>query len=158
MLAPAAAAAGSGWNESAKVGGQSMMTYTVDSLTFGTKGWRAHVSFDNVSKATIAVGSGFGVAFFGDARTVDTTKAVGFAVASTFSTKLPKSLKPGASWTGVIGGVGRLTRSQRVWARVVFGPFTGIPGIGGKIVWITDHAKVLTGPVSSPPVATGPVI
>ena len=154
VLAPAAAATSSGWNEGAKVGGRSVMTYTVDSLTFGTKGWQAHVSFRNLSKATIAVGTGFGVAFFGDARTVDTTKAVGFAVASTFSTKLPKSLKPGASWTGVIGGVGSLTRSQTVWARLIFGPFTGLPGIGGRMVWITDHAKMLTGPLSPAPTAT----
>ena len=158
LLAPAAAATSSGWNETAKSGGTSIMTYTVDSFTFGSKGWQAHVTFRNLSKATITVGRGFGVAFFGDAHTEDTARAVGFAIASTFSTKLPKSLRPGASWTGVIGGTGSLTRSQKVWARVVFGPFTGLPGIGTSMVWITDHAKVLSGPLSLAPVVTGPVI
>ncbi len=161
LLAPAAAAGSAAWNETAKVGGVSIMTYTVDSLTVGPKSWTAHVSFRNVSKKTIGVGNQFGVAFFPDATTEVPANAVGFAPATTFSTKLPKSLKPGASWSGVIGGTGTLTRSQKLWARVVFGPFTGLSTkTSSSMVWITDHAKALAGSLapSQTPAATGPVI
>jgi hypothetical protein len=40
----------------------------------------------------------------------------------------------------------------------VFGPFSGIPGQGQAIVWITDHAKVLGKASPAPPPAAGPVI
>jgi hypothetical protein len=162
LLAPAAAARSAAWNETAKVGGVSIMTYTVDSLTVGPKSWTAHVSFRNVSKKTIGVGNEFGVAFFPNAKTQAPSKSLGFATATAFSTKLPKSLKPGASWTGVIGGLGKITKSQKVWARIVFGPFTGLSTKKGtSMVWITDHAKALdvSPPAGqTPPPATGPVI
>lgn len=159
VLAGSATAGRVGWNEAAKVGGVKVMTYTVDSLTFGAKSWSAHISFSNVSHATIGVRSEFGVAFYADARTTTLSRMVGFAPATTFSTKLPTSLKPGGSWRGTIGGAGRLTSNQRVYARVVFGPFSGVPGQSASIVWITDHAKAFgKGPSQGQIPNAGPVI
>ena len=134
------------------------MTYTVDMLTFSPKGWSAHVSFRNISHATIGVRSQFGISFFLDAKTETLSQQVGFAPATTFSTKLPTSLKPGDSWSGTIGGTGKVTTTGRIYARVVFGPFSGLPGTSSAVVWITDHAKALgKGPIQQAPV-TGPVI
>ena len=134
------------------------MTYTVDSLTIGAKSWSAHISVKNVSQATIAVRSGFGVAFYTDPKTTSLSRIAGFGPATKFSTKLPTSLKPGGSWTGTIGGVGRVATSQKIYARIVFGPFTGVPGRSSAMVWITDHALAVgkaPSPAKTPP--AGPV-
>jgi hypothetical protein len=159
VLAPAAASAGRvGWNETAKVRGARVMSYRVDTVSVRKNGWSAHVSFKNLSHQTIRVGAEFGLAFYADGKATSLTQAVGFASATKFSTKTPTSLKPGESWTGVIGGSGNLTMSGRVYARVVFGPFTGMPGENSSVVWITDHATTVgTGAPPAPPV-TGPVI
>jgi hypothetical protein len=147
------------WNEAAKSGGVKVMTYTVDSLTFGANGWSAHVSFRNVSHVSIgmSVRREFEAAFFADPKTETLTQAVGFAPATTFSSKLPTLLKPGASWTGTISGTGRLSTNQRIYARVVFGPFSGLPGTKTSVVWITDHSLTL-GKAAVPVGPTGPVI
>src|SRR5580765_2885456 len=68
FLAASATSAHVGWNESAKAKGQKVMTYKVDSLTFDKQGWRAHVSFRNVSKVNIGVRHEFAVAFFDDPK------------------------------------------------------------------------------------------
>jgi hypothetical protein len=159
LLAAAGQAQRVNWHETLKQGKANVMTYSVDSITFGDQGWSAHVTFKNVSKSTIGVGTEFGVAFYRDTKTYVLSQAA-VAPATTFSKKLPTSLKPGASWSGTIGGAGKLTSSQKVYARVVFGPFSGIPGQGQPIVWITDHMKTLgkgTPAPAEPPVA-GPVI
>jgi hypothetical protein len=157
-LLAASASAGLGWNEAAKSKGAKVMIYTVDSVTFNGTGWSARVSFRNVSHATIGVRSEFGVAFFADAKTEDLARMVAFAPATKFSTKLPTSLRPGDSWTGTIGGTGKLSTTQKLYGRVIFGPFSGLPGTKSAMVWVTDHAKTFgTGAAPAPP-ATGPVI
>ena len=160
LLAPAAAGASRvGWKETAKVAGARVMSYRVDSLSIGKNSWSARVSFTNLSKKTIKVGSQFGVAFYLDPEAEDLTYAVGFAAATKFSTPTPTILKPGATWTGVISGSGQLLMSGRVYARVVFGPFTGVPGESTAIVWITDHKTTLGSKTTTvTPPSTGPVI
>jgi hypothetical protein len=156
VLAPASATAGRvGWNETAKIGGARVMSYRVDSLSVRKDGWSARVSFKNLSRRTIHVGSDFGLAFYTDPKTTNLSSAVGFATATRFSTPIPTVLKPGASWSGVIGGSGQLSMSGMVYARVVFGPFTGMPGESAAVVWITDHTTTVG--TAAPP-ATGPVI
>ena len=156
VVASAAGAQRVAWNEAAKSAGVDVMTYTVDSVTFDAKGWSAHVSFHNVSHATIGMSARreFGVAFFADPKSESLSNAVGFATATTFSSKLPTSLKPGDSWSGTIGGTGKLGTTQRIYARVVFGPFSGLPGTSTSVVWITDHSLTL----GKAPTPTGPVI
>jgi hypothetical protein len=159
VLASSGTAGRVDWNEAAKAKGINVMTYTVDSLTFDAKGWRAHVSLHNVSHVTVGVGvrREFGVAFFTDPKT-QTLSQGSFVLATTLSPKPPTSLRPGDSWSGTIGGTGRLTTTQRVYARVVFGPFSGLPGTSAAVVWITDHAMTL-GKGSRPQTpAPGPVI
>jgi hypothetical protein len=159
VVAGSAAAKRVTWNEAAKSGGAKVMTYTVDSLTFNAKGWSAHVSFHNVSQKTIGMSARreFGAAFFADPKSESLSRAVGFATATTFSSKLPTSLKPGDSWTGTISGTGKLTSNGRVYARVVFGPFSGLPGTTSAVVWITDHSMTL-GKAAAPATPVGPVI
>ncbi|MBV8480266.1 MAG: hypothetical protein JOY72_08175 [Actinobacteria bacterium] len=159
LVVPAAANAGRvGWNETAKVAGKRVMTYRVDTLSVGSGSWTAHVSFKNISSKTIKVGSQFGLAFYLDPKAEDLTAAVGFAQATKFSTPTPTTLKPGESWTGEIGGSGSLSSGLHVYARVVFGPFTGVPGESSSIVWITDHRTTVDTNTKAPPTATGPVI
>jgi hypothetical protein len=159
LLVPASAgAARVGWNETAKVAGARVMSYRVDSLSVGTSNWSARVSFKNLSRRTIKVGSQFGVAFYLDPDAEDLTYAVGFAEATKFSTPTPTVLKPGASWTGVISGSGSFVTAGRVYARVVFGPFTGVPGESTAIVWITDHKTTVSSNANAAAPATGPVI
>ena len=160
LLAPAAALAGRvSWDETAKVAGAKVMTYHVDALSVRANGWSARVSFKNVSNRTIKVGSDFGLAFYADPKAEDLTHAVGFAAATKFSTPTPAELKPGASWTGVISGNGQLTTNGTFYARIVFGPFSGLPGAKSPVVWITDHKTTVHGRGTTiPPPAAGPVI
>ncbi len=159
LLALSATAGRVAWKEAAKSGGVNVMTYTVDSLSFNAKGWSAHVSFRNVSHVSIRMSARreFEAVFFADPKTQTLTQAVGVAPATTFSSKLPTLLKPGASWTGTISGTGRLSTNQRIYARVVFGPFSGLPGTKTSVVWITDHSLTL-GKATPAVGPTGPVI
>jgi hypothetical protein len=141
--APVAGAARVNWNEKAKYAGKPIMSYQVASLTFTKKGWTAVVSFRNLSHKTIKVGNRFAIGFWTKAHATDLSKAVGFGYATQFSSKVPTVLKPGDHWSGEIGGSSSLTRSGRVYARVIFGPFTGFPGQASSVVWITDHAQSL---------------
>jgi hypothetical protein len=159
VTAPVAGAQKLGWNEKAKFGGKPVMSYTVESLTFGKSSWTARVSFRNLSTHSIRVGSEFGVGFWTKGNVTDLTRAVGLATATRYSSKPPATLKPGQSWSGVIGGDGRLARTSRVYARVIFGPFADFPGHATPVVWITDHATALNAKKhkSSPPIP-GPAI
>ena len=158
VAAPVAGAERLGWDEQAKYAGKPVMSYRVVSLTFGKSGWNAHVSFRNLSKQTIRVGNQFGVGFWTSRKATSLQELAGLASATTFSSKMPAVLRPGESWTGVIGGKGQLHAGGRVYARVIFGPFTGFPGQRSAVWWITDHVQALG---SGPPPSTtvpGPVI
>jgi hypothetical protein len=122
------------------------MGFRVDSLTFGKAQWSAHVTLSNLSKKTIAIGNNFGAAIYDNGHTEDLQQAIGFAVAQNFSPARPTSLKPGASWSGTIGGRGALAASGATrYARVVFGPLTGMPGQSHAVYWVTDHRLTLAG-------------
>jgi hypothetical protein len=161
MLAvPAFPALGVNWNETAKDGKVPVLSFHVTSLTIGKTTWSAHVSFGNLSKKTVEVGNQFGVAFFESPTSEDLSTAAALAPATKFSPARPVVLKPGATWTGVISGTGELTGSRpRLYARVVFGPLTGVAGQTKPVSWITDHAKSLPPAGSGTTIApTGPQI
>jgi hypothetical protein len=128
------------WDETAVIDHARVMHYKVDSITLGSKGWSAHVSFVNTSKQPVKVGDQFGLAFYAKKSDSSLSKAIGFAQATTFSSKVPATLKPGATWSGTISGAGNLTVKGTIYERVVFGPFTGLPGEAHAVVWITNHA------------------
>jgi hypothetical protein len=146
VAAGQAAATAVHWNESATIDHAQVMQYSVDSLTVGKTNWSAEVSFKNDSSKTLKVGEQFGLAFYSDRSTQALTKAVGRAYATEASSAVPKTLKPGASWSGTIGGTGKLNLTGTVYTRVIFGPFTGLPGEKAPVVWITNHEL----PVSPP--------
>ena len=155
--APVSSADRLGWNEKAKYKGKSVMSYQVASLTITASSWSARVSFHNLSHKTIRVGNEFGVGFWPSSTATSLSEAIGFATATKFSSRPPAVLKPGASWSGVIGGSGQLASGTRVYARVVFGPFTGFPGQSTAVVWITDHAQPM-GTDAKDSGGAGPVI
>ncbi len=150
LAGPAFSAFALNWNETAKDGNVPILRFRVTSLTIGAKGWNAHVSFGNLSKKTIKVGNQFAVAFFENATSENLADAAALAPATSFSPARPVALKPGAAWTGVISGTGQLSGNRpSLYARVVFGPLTGVAGQTAPVYWITDHSKVL------PPSGTG---
>jgi hypothetical protein len=160
LAVPAFSALGVNWSETAKNGKVSVLSFHVTSLTIGKTGWSAHVSFGNLSKKTVKVGDQFGVAFFENATSEDLSKAVALAPATSFSPARPVALKPGATWSGVISGTGSLSASRpKLYARVVFGPLTGVAGQTAPVSWITDHSKILAAAGSGTPVVpSGPQI
>jgi hypothetical protein len=144
VAVPASAGLGVNWNETARDGKVPVLSFRVTSLTIGTTGWSAKVSFGNLSKQTIAVGDEFGVAFFESPTSEDLSEAAALALATKFSPARPVALKPGEHWTGKISGTGHLSASRpSLYARVVFGPLTGVAGQTAPVYWITDHAKKL---------------
>lgn len=151
LVAPAFSATGLNWKETAKDGKVPVLSFGVASLTIGKTGWTARVSFGNLSKKTIRVGDQFGVAFFADAKTTDPAYAAALAVATSFSPARPVSLRPGATWTGVISGTGQLSASRpSLYARIVFGPLSGVAGHASAIYWITDHSMQSRLPEQAP--------
>jgi hypothetical protein len=157
-LAPAASADRLGWQETAKAKGAKVMVYRVDSLTFGPKRWSAHVSIRNLSKKPIKIGKSFGIAFWLDGKNTSLAQAVGRGLANKFSKEPPAVLRPGATWTGVMSGLGTVPKQLTVYARLFFGSFSPFPGRSQPILWITDHAhkvgaatkKKTTTPVAGP--------
>jgi len=143
LTAGPAAATTVHWNETATVNHVKVMGYRVDSLTVGKGSWTASVSFTNESSATLKVGTQFGLAFYADKSAEALSKEVGFAHVTEVSSQIPTSLGPGASWSGTIGGTGKLTIRNTLYTRVVFGPFTGLPGEKNPVVWITNHELTL---------------
>lgn len=133
--AASAAAVRLGWHESSTYRGKPLLAFEVASITFESNRWSATVSVQNRSSYTIRVGDSFGLVVYSDAKTVDTTKG-GFGKAVFFSPARPTELVPGAVWRGVMGGTGGPKAGS--FARIVFGPFSGVPG-KGAFLWITDH-------------------
>jgi hypothetical protein len=160
LAVPAFPALGVNWKETAKDGKVPVLSFKVTSLTIGKTGWSAHVSFGNLSKKTVKVGNQFGVAFFVSATSEDLSTAAALAPATKFSPARPVALKPGATWTGVISGTGRLAASRpSLHARLVFGPLTGVAGQTKPVYWITDHSKVVASAgTGTTPAPTGPQI
>ena len=146
VAAGPAAATAVHWDETATIDHVKVMRYRVDSLTVGAKSWSAQITFINESKATLKVGTQFGLAFYSNDTTQALSKDVGFAEVTEVSAKLPTTMKPGASWSGTIGGTGKLSLESTLYTRVVFGPFTGLPGEKTPVVWITNHSLTLTPP------------
>jgi hypothetical protein len=137
------ALAGLGWSETALADGKPLMSFSVDKLSIGAKRWSAHVSFRNLSHRTVRVGNDFGLAVYSKARIVPMSRPEAFGRATSFSTPRPTRLRPGASWSGTIAGPGRPKVSGLGFARILFGPFTGLPAGPTPFLWITDHSLPL---------------
>jgi hypothetical protein len=144
LAAPAQAAKRLNWDETFKNADGKVLSFRVTSLTVTQTGWTAHVSFSNLSKQTVHVGNEFAIAFFASAKTSDPVRASALVQATVFSPKRPTVLKPGASWTGTIGGSGKLeTTKTSGYTRILFGPFAGVPGQKSATYWITDHETLV---------------
>jgi hypothetical protein len=146
LVSPALAAPSTrvSWKETWKVEGVPVMTFKVTAVTVGKTRWTAHVSFRNLLRRAVGVPSNsFGIAFYPSAKLTPTTRPEAYGIAMTFSQPRPTRLAPGGSWTGVISGPGRPKITGKTWARLVFGPFDGLPGKQKLALWITDHAIAL---------------
>ena len=144
LPAVAAPSARVDWKETWKVQGVPVLSFAVTSINIGNKTWSARVSFRNLLHTPIGVPSNsFGIAFYPSAKLTPTTRPVAYGIAKTFSNGRPTRLAPGGSWSGVISGPGRPKITGKTWARIVFGPFDGLPGKQKFALWITDHSIVL---------------
>ena len=133
------------WKETWKVNGVPVLSFNVTSVTVGKTKWTARVSFRNLLHRTVNIPrNSFGIAFYGSAKLTAKTPPEAYGLAKTFSKPRPARLGPGRSWTGVISGLGRPAITGKAWVRIVFGPFSNVPGVAKLSLWVTDHALVLT--------------
>ena len=161
LAAPAAAASSSdvNWNETWKVNGVPVLSFKVTSVTVGKSKWTAQVSFRNLLHRTLTIPrNSFGIAFYGSAKLTAKTPPEAYGVARTFSKPRPLRLAAGRSWSGVISGLGRPAITGKAWVRIVFGPFSGVPGTSNLSLWVTDHALVLTFGAKKPTKPGGPLV
>ena len=143
-----------GWDETARDGKAAVLRFRFDSLAFGASGWTAQVSITNVSDKTIRIGDEFGVEVYANPSTTDPAKGLAFGDATSFSPPRPSLLKPGASWSGVVGGKGKPPDSAAArYLRLIVGPFSGVPGQKRPIIWISNHSLRLQGTGPSLPTA-----
>jgi hypothetical protein len=154
LLVPVGAAAAAevklDWREQIKDShGRVVMTYRVHGLVVDKSGWAAAITYRNLSKRTIRISPDFGLALYRTSK--PGIHPARFLSAAQSRPTTPRTLAPGARWTGAIGGPGKPPAGMYV--RVVFGYFAGLPisGFPGGFVWITDHAYRMpkpTGPVA----------
>jgi len=147
FAAPAGAVPAShvNWKETWKVNGVPVLSFKVTSVTVGETKWTAQVSFRNLLHRTVKIPrNSFGIAFYASAKLTAKTPPEAYGLAKTFSKPRPSQLAPGSSWTGVISGLGRPAITGKAWVRIVFGPFSNVPGVSKLSLWVTDHALVLT--------------
>jgi hypothetical protein len=141
--APALGERALNWSELAKVRGHGVFRFKVQSISIGKTGWSAHVSFRNVSNRTVRVGNVFGLSYFRGSQITPTTHFDAFGRATGFSPAKPATLRPGETWAGVIRGRGHPSLTGKVYARILFGPFYGVPGFPNPYYWVTDHARTV---------------
>jgi hypothetical protein len=126
------------------------LTFGVSRFEVSRRGWEARVSVDNETTANLVVGARplFGVMLFtSDALDeLEQRNAAGdlpsVRHALTFTPPLPRVVRSGARWTGVISAPGALAAGRFV--RIVFGPFTptGVrpDALPRELIWITDNS------------------
>lgn len=153
-----------GWRESAGEPG-SRLDFRVASFAVTDGGWSARITITNETQSTFTVGDpgqplsrAFGVMIFrtgaeDELKRRDVEQSLpDLRRAQAFEPALPRSLPPGATWSGTMTAPGALPTG--LWVRVVFGAFvpTGeMPevlrrqGVVSQLVWITDHAYRLHG-------------
>src|SRR5438270_13647212 len=81
LVAAAPASSSIAWSETAKVHGQPVLSFQVTALTVGKQGWSAHISFRNLTKHTVQVGTSFGLAFYPSSKITPATRPEAFGVA-----------------------------------------------------------------------------
>ena len=125
------------WVEKLTRDKQTKLELRFDTLSTSADGWTAEVSIVNTGTAPVAVGSSqFGVAEF-DTKT-NFSQPLRFLRATTLIPAPPRTLAPGKTWKGTIGGAGK--PDEHLYVRIVLGPFTGV-GSPQAFTWITDHAR-----------------
>ena len=142
LAAPATAAAPRvvtlNWEETARSGGQSVMTFKVDKVTFTGTGWGVTGSYTNRSTKTIRlIESWFSLRAY-RTRAYGPRARFGRFRARSVSPRPPRELAPGQTWRGGFGGRGLPQRGRFV--RVVFGDFApSFFNVRAPWAWITDH-------------------
>jgi len=160
FAAPAVAAGSSNvdWKETWKVNGVPVLDFKVTSVSVGKTKWSARISFRNLLHRSVSIPrNSFGIAFYASSKLTAKTPPEAYGLAKTFSKPRPLRLAAGGTWSGVISGLGRPAITGKAWVRIVFGPFSGIPGMAKLSLWVTDHALVLTFG-SKPTKPSGPLV
>jgi hypothetical protein len=143
LTAPATAAAPRvitlNWEEAARSGGQSVMTFKVDKITFTGSSWRVTGAYTNTSTKTIRlVEPWFSLRAFRTRAYGPNARFRRFKALS-LSPRPPRTLAPGQTWRGGFGGPGLPGRGRFV--RVVFGDFAPafFNNVRAPWAWVTDH-------------------
>ena len=135
-----------GWRETSGEPGEQLV-FSVAQLQVLQNGWRAEISLENRTSATIRVMSTqrqpFGLMVlstgnyeeFEQLAHDDALPAVRPAVR--YTSRPPALLEPGDSWAGSISAPGALVANS--WIRVVFGGLVSVVRPRESMSWITDH-------------------
>jgi len=133
------------WRESVDTpSGRSLLRIHVSAVVLTIAGiegpdqgrWHASVSFTNVGSKPVSVGR---KSFAMLVSASQSDRGYAALAASQFRPFLPRTLKPGAGWTGRIDGFRPLAGTP-AYVRLAFGPFSSSLFRGGKpFVWVTDH-------------------
>ena len=125
-----------GWSERAVSRGKVVMTFRVKLVHLEFEAWAAQVTFANRSRKTVTIKPQFAL-LVTNTKESERYEAL---VARRAKPALPKTLRPGQSWTGTLAGPGRPRRGT--WVRFNFGYFVGahlFPDSRG-FAWITDRS------------------
>ncbi len=127
------------------------MTFKVKDVVLTTKAWSVHASFTNRSKVTLKIGPSLGTNYalytfglgWGHCVPNGPGSTCGLATLKyTYAKpKVPTSVGPGQTWSGVFGGPGRPAKGKLI--NVIFGTFypPGSPANGVKeFDWVSSHA------------------
>lgn len=125
------------WVEKLSRDKQTSLALRFETLSTSAGGWTAVVEMTNTGTAPVAVGqSQFGVAEF-DTK-ANFSQPLRFLRATTLVPAPPRSLAPGKTWKGTIGGSGK--PDEHLYVRIVLGPFTSASS-PQAFTWISDHAR-----------------
>jgi hypothetical protein len=125
------------------------MTFQIKTLDVGPNGWKARVSFENVSARTIRLPKGgpsspksWGLGVFTNAASQRVEDQGNYEITTkTIEPPLPAELGPGKSWSGTFASP-EPPRAHR-WLHLVFGVFfwkgKPPPGLGGYFLLVTTH-------------------
>jgi hypothetical protein len=144
-LVPAAGASQTyylGWREFAVVKGSGKeMLFRVGTLTVNGSAWSVSASFASRSSKTLGLRPNFELLV---GRTETQTHGLTVLRATAYSPAPPRTLAPGASWSGTFSGRGAAALVKGRFVHVSFGWFVGrlFPDTPG-FAWVTDNVKQL---------------
>ena len=147
------------WRESVGISGGGRIEFRITKIVATTRGWTVTAAIRNATKARVGIdpaGRTYGAAspnpvWRDGMALLELHRVINVNIggydnqwwehkATTFRPALPRSLAPGASWTGTLGGRAKLKPGQSFSLGLgLFLPQNPESG-GSSVIWITDHS------------------